>query len=567
MDTSSNNLKRVETLAHGYCDGTLDEGHFQELELLLSSSNEAKQRYMEIVQVWTELMDWAETFEPQQKPVPGQAPLISLPFPGPLNLGLMLGSIAALLCLVFYIGATWGSGSRDSGNQIAQQQRQNVGSSPSEPMVITPVVLGGYVARVVEVSEDATWGEAVPREFLLRLTKDERLDLRTGYARIEFTSGASVILHGPASFETLAGDMGRLVSGRLSGRAANGNFTLLTPNAEVIDLGTEFGVSIDDLSNTDVCVFDGEVDVNVVSPSGQPEINDALRLTEGMAVRLGPNGAVNDAADVRRSDFVRQLSREAIGEGDDHRISLVDIVAGGDGRRQRLAGAIDPRTGQWATEVPLDPEANRYISSGGNYTVCSTSPLIDGVFTPTAEGAEVQIDSSRATFNFGANYGATWGPIWSRRHAPGLPVHAEKGNDFWGTQTLDGILKVVEESRYGIVGLHSNAGLTIDLRAVRMLEGQAVAKFTTEVENLDNSASRPPQFAIDYRPSVDFWILVDGQLKYDLRDFGKDGGRVAVDIALGPNDRFLTLVSTDAGNSYSFDHLVLIDPELLIETP
>jgi hypothetical protein len=37
-----------------------------------------------------------------------------------------------------------------------------------------------------------------------------------------------------------------------------------------------------------------------------------------------------------------------------------------------------------------------------------------------------------------------------------------------------------------------------------------------------------------------------------------------VHVALSSEDRFLTLVSTDGGNSISFDHVMLIDPVLTL---
>ena len=110
-------------------------------------------------------------------------------------------------------------------------------------------------------------------------------------------------------------------------------------------------------------------------------------------------------------------------------------------------------------------------------------------------------------------------------------------------------------------------GLTIDLRAIRMLEGKPVVRFQAEIANLDNSALRPPEHRVDYQPSVDFIILIDGELRYERRSLTRADGRLMVDLPVGINDRFLTLVSTDAGNSFSFDHLVLIDPELLVEAP
>ncbi len=38
-------------------------------------------------------------------------------------------------------------------------------------------------------------------------------------------------------------------------------FKLMTPDAKVVDLGTEFGLKVSDSGKSDVHVFDGEVEV------------------------------------------------------------------------------------------------------------------------------------------------------------------------------------------------------------------------------------------------------------------------------------------------------------------
>lgn len=565
MISSSQNRDRIDELIHMSCDGRLDENSLRELERILIESDSAADRYIDLVQVWTGLMDWAEVVELEDEKRQTGENVNSFFRPTATKLWTGLGCIAALLAVAFSLGVYWGS----NGEAPAQPKKlaDNSESRNNGAPVAEGVVENRYVARVVEVSHNATWGKMAPREFLLRLKSGEQLELETGLARIEFGSGASAILHGPARFEVVADNAGRLLKGRMTGRARNGNFTLFTTAAEVIDLGTEFGVSVDDTSNTDVCVFDGEIDVNVRTKAGQERPTGSVRLTEGMALRVGLNGDVDDAADVSRDSFRRHQLEDIDARRGGKQISIVDIVAGGDGRQSRLAGAIDPRTGDWDTEVLLDPEASRFRSTYGTYHSSIASPVIDGVFTPPAEAAGVQIDSSGKVFDFGKNDGCTWGPIWSRRHVPSQDANALDTNDYWGTQTLEGILQQVDASRYGVVGLHANVGLTIDLRAVRMLYGRPVVRLYTEIANLDNSAERPPQFAVDYRPTVDFRVLVDGELRFERNRLGRDEGKVVVDVPLSPSARFLSLVSTDSGNSFSFDHLLLIDPELIMENP
>ena len=427
MDSPTPNPDRLNELIQSSCDETLDKASHRELEQLLLESDAAAQEYVEVVQVWSGLMDWAAVTEECNEKVLRKSEAVIYKYPSYKILWCGLTSLAAMLALAFTFGTYWGSGFQVDRAMVADQSA----SSPIQDRKAVKTSKPRYIARVVEVSEDAAWGESKPQEFLFRLTKGEQLELKSGSARIEFASGASVILEGPTAFETIAADAGRLLRGRITGHADDGNFRLLTDVADVIDLGTEFGVCVDENSFIDVCVFDGEVDVNVRSTPTQKGTS-GIRLTEGMAIRFGPDGEINDATDAIRNGFRRHRNSVAEVKKNGHQISLVDIVAGGDGRQQQLAGAIDQRTGEWDSDIILDPEANRYRSTYGNYVACAYSSLIDGVFTPPADGGDMPIDSSGSRFDFGKNDGCTWGSIWSRRHAPDLRTKAINAKRFLG---------------------------------------------------------------------------------------------------------------------------------------
>ncbi len=57
-------------------------------------------------------------------------------------------------------------------------------------------------------------------------------------------------------------------------------------------------------------------------------------------------------------------------------------------------------------------------------------------------------------------------------------------------------------------------------------------------------------------------MFVDGQLKLKRTQVRPEDGTVNVDVEIGPSDRFLTLVSTDAGNGDYGDWVVFGDPVL-----
>ena len=76
-------------------------------------------------------------------------------------------------------------------------------------------------------------------------------------------------IEGPAEFTPRSADRIEFVRGRLVAyvpRQARG-FTVGTPSAEVVDLGTEFGVEVDAQGGTDLHVIRGRVEVK---PTAQP---------------------------------------------------------------------------------------------------------------------------------------------------------------------------------------------------------------------------------------------------------------------------------------------------------
>ena len=60
-----------------------------------------------------------------------------------------------------------------------------------------------------------------------------------------------------------------------------------------------------------------------------------------------------------------------------------------------------------------------------------------------------------------------------------------------------------------------------------------------------------------------FWVLLDGQLKLSRLDLRPQDGTIDINVAIGPQDRFLTLAVTDShGHKYQWP--VFGDPALEI---
>ena len=85
--------------------------------------------------------------------------------------------------------------------------------------------------------------------------------LKSGFAQIDFYSGATVILEGPAEFRLISRTEAYCTRGKLRATvpAQAQGFTIGSPKLDLIDRGTEFGLDVGE--KTQVHVFQGKVDV------------------------------------------------------------------------------------------------------------------------------------------------------------------------------------------------------------------------------------------------------------------------------------------------------------------
>jgi hypothetical protein len=89
------------------------------------------------------------------------------------------------------------------------------------------------------------------------------LRLKAGVAHIEFYSGATVILQGPARLKLISRMEAFCAAGKLRATVpphAQG-FTIRSPKLDLVDRGTEFGMEVGDGEQTEVHVFQGKVEL------------------------------------------------------------------------------------------------------------------------------------------------------------------------------------------------------------------------------------------------------------------------------------------------------------------
>lgn len=90
------------------------------------------------------------------------------------------------------------------------------------------------------------------------------IEFASGLLRVDFDHGASMTVEGPARFELRDAMHVFFEEGVATFQVPESakGFTVDTADAEVVDLGTAFGLSRKPGGKTDVCVFEGEVEVD-----------------------------------------------------------------------------------------------------------------------------------------------------------------------------------------------------------------------------------------------------------------------------------------------------------------
>jgi hypothetical protein len=124
-----------------------------------------------------------------------------------------------------------------------------------------------------------------------------RLSSSSGEYTLQFRDGSTVNVVGQALLDIKSKMLVQLERGQATANVPTGSigFTITSALVNVVDQGTEFGMSVDS-GRTDVVVFNGKVDVQSKAGNG----GDQTRLTQGDCIQIDQRGAISRLADVRR---------------------------------------------------------------------------------------------------------------------------------------------------------------------------------------------------------------------------------------------------------------------------
>jgi len=213
--------------------------------------------------------------------------------------------------------------------------------STTQPAVVAPVTQPSVadVASLVN-AQNCRWTDGSGPTDLRAGTV---LSLDRGLAELKFRSGAAVLIEGPTRLTLLSENSARLERGRLTGKVSGPikGFELFSPRGKIIDLGTEFGVSVASTGRTDVYVFDGRV--QAIADSSAERIVD---LTGNQSASIDAAGVTVRTVAGAAEDFIRKIVPPPVIEprtmsvnfGKGYDGTLADSQGMGTGLTHRLPG-------------------------------------------------------------------------------------------------------------------------------------------------------------------------------------------------------------------------------------
>jgi len=516
--TENDKLKLRALVARSVSEG-LDAKETLRLEAILRSAREARQYYMDCLGLYTDLYD-----------VMGNHHGIETPFEAGHTKNMTRVIIGALVSAAALVAiAIW--------------------------VLFSTGPLGPEVATLVDAM-DVSASRGFPTQSGQRLCLGQgRQRLKSGLAHIRFDQGVEVVLEGPCTFEIVSATELGLNKGQVFVHVEESGqgFQVKTAYADLVDLGTEFGV-LADSGEAQLFVVKGEVEVHTeqLTRAGAPIV-----VAQKESVRISDRGRSVRPQSYMDQLFVQQIdSHTGIVWRGQRALNLSDLVAGGNGFGTGTLGfEIDPLTGELRSiQSPAADRLGDY-----QYHKVPTLPCVDGVFVPDGDQGPVQVTSEGHLFEecpdtshiyFSEILGcsmSTKGPIAGRSTMALI---------------LNG-LAYGEKDRPGIF-MHANLGLTFDLGAIH--KGLASSRVIQRFESMVGISEDTIE---SHFGDADVWVLIDGRLVWSRRNM-RVGQTQHITVPIPSESQFLTLVTTDSHSRTTradtfADWCVFGNPRLILE--
>jgi hypothetical protein len=145
------------------------------------------------------------------------------------------------------------------------------------------------IAATLTQVVDGVWAEGAPvLHHGQLLYVGDRVSLESGMAKITYDCGAEVVIEGPCDFHLRSPMVGYLASGRITANVPRRafSFAILSPQVDMVDLGTSFGVEVGTQGRTELHVFEGEVLCSEPDKQTVGQRNEVIHVTANKAMEF-----------------------------------------------------------------------------------------------------------------------------------------------------------------------------------------------------------------------------------------------------------------------------------------
>lgn len=290
-------LQRFDGLLHKYFEGTANVSDVQELEHLLLTDDLLVQRASEQSLVHRQVYELIaeERFHEIMDTVAGGGRAVPQSLRGAAKMteattrpewttqtwraiGFASLAATALLALMLWQRPLTG-GLTEVDNAMESSEAENI-------------------AATLTQLASAEWKPGAQQfQYGAPLPNGSRIVLSAGMAKVTFECGAEVMLEGPCDFLVRDEMVGVLRKGKIAANVPRRAFAfaILSPGVDFVDLGTSFGISVDDSGKSELHVFEGEV---LYSPNDREnrDRTGSVHVTAQQAVSFEADGASSDIA-------------------------------------------------------------------------------------------------------------------------------------------------------------------------------------------------------------------------------------------------------------------------------
>jgi hypothetical protein len=272
-------------------DNTATDEQFENLERLLLENDDACDLYIRYAQTTVLLPRTLRGVVAERSSCDANACAPSIPNVAPIldDLGPTAGKHTPpfeafpylVLALIAYLATLAAWHFRPVGHEVAangpRTEIESFVDSPKSPAV-------GRVTAMAYWKWSPGMNSVTCRD---RVFVGQQFKLDAGLLEITYHTGAKVILEGPVVYEVSSDNGGLLLAGKLTGKVATKaarGFTVRTPTATLVDLGTEFAAEVRPNGTVEAVVFAGEVKLaTIATPTGH---GTELSLKAGQAARV-----------------------------------------------------------------------------------------------------------------------------------------------------------------------------------------------------------------------------------------------------------------------------------------